>query len=817
MSAHRHTAPRRLRPLAILLAFASLPLTACAPLVTADQPAADETRFELTSDRPLGQTFVSRFEGLQAVEMFLEPGPAPPARLRLTLLDSPQATRAVASSEIEATSISRPGFYRFAFPPIPASSGRYYYARLEALGQGVVLLPSAGGDRYLDGAAYVAGAPQDAQLTFRLVYEPTRAGWGLAREAVGWAALFLGHSLVFALPGLALLSLLWPEAAAFPWPARWPLAMGVGLALYPLLLLWSHLIGLNLGAAGLWLPVAASLAFLVWQHLRAGPGPRRWRAAALSGDSALADLVLLAVLGLVLLSRFYPLRFLEAPMWGDSYQHTVITQRILESGGLFASWRPYAEMETFTYHFGFHTAAAVLAWAMGLPAPQAVLWAGQVLNVLAVLALYPLAWKLGGTRWAGLTAVLIAGLLSPMPAYYANWGRYTQLAGQVILPAIMLLAWHLLEPPRTPRGLALLTTLALAGLTLTHYRVAAFAGVYLLALLAMAALHSPPLKPSFIRMVSVGLGAGLLTLPWFANVLQGKLPLILTSQLTTRPAEASAWIRLYNAIGDLTTYLPLPIWLLAGAGLLWGLRRRERLAFAIGLWWLLLLLAANPQWLRLPGQGVLTNFAVFIAAYLPASVLVAAIVGWLTARAPLRSRSPLLAALVLVFGFWGLRDRVADIDPARHALVTRPDVRAAVWITDNLPSEAKFLVNAFPAYGGTSVVGSDAGWWLPILAGRQTTLPPLTYVSEQGPRPDYREWVNQLTFLIGERGLTAEEVLQELRARGVTHVYLGQRQGAVNAPPGYRLSPETLLADRHFSLLYHQDRVWIFEFRPDAD
>jgi hypothetical protein len=53
-------------------------------------------------------------------------------------------------------------------------------------------------------------------------------------------------------------------------------------------------------------------------------------------------------------------------------------------------------------------------------------------------------------------------------------------------------------------------------------------------------------------------------------------------------------------------------------------------------------------------------------------------------------------------------------------------------------------------------------------------------------------------------------VLAELRARGITHVYLGQRQGGVNnpVPP---LEPARLLGSPAFRLLYHQDRVWIFE------
>ena len=41
--------------------------------------------------------------------------------------------------------------------------------------------------------------------------------------------------------------------------------------------------------------------------------------------------------------------------------------------------------------------------------PKAVLWIGQLLNILAVMVLYPMAIKVGRNRWAGVVAVLVAG------------------------------------------------------------------------------------------------------------------------------------------------------------------------------------------------------------------------------------------------------------------------------------------------------------------------------------------------------------------------------------------------------------------------
>ena len=92
-------------------------------------------------------------------------------------------------------------------------------------------------------------------------------------------------------------------------------------------------------------------------------------------------------------------------------------------------------------------------------------------------------------------------------------------------------------------------------------------------------------------------------------------------------------------------------------------------------------------------------------------------------------------------------------------------------------------------------------------------LPPINYVSEQGPRSDYLAWINALPNAIRDNGVTAPAVISMLKERAITHVYIGQRQGRVNYDGPSVLQPELLLQDRHFQPIYHQDRVWVFQFR----
>ena len=150
-----------------------------------------------------------------------------------------------------------------------------------------------------------------------------------------------------------------------------------------------------------------------------------------------------------------------------------MAQLILDHGGLFQSWSPTPPTSSLTVQYGFSAGAAVWSWVTGQPIQQAVVVFGQLLNLLAVAAWYPLACRLAkGNRWAGVVAVLIAGLLCSVPGFYSNWGRYAQLAGQTVLPVALWLTWDLLERKRFDWRGALLLGTCLAGMLLCYYRMA---------------------------------------------------------------------------------------------------------------------------------------------------------------------------------------------------------------------------------------------------------------------------------------------------------------------------------------------------------
>ncbi len=498
-------------------------------------------------------------------------------------------------------------------------------------------------------------------------------------------------------------------------------------------------------------------------------------------------------------------------MWGDSYQHTMLAQLLIDRGGLFQSWEPYVPLRSLTYHFGFHSLVAAQHWLSGQPATTAVIAVGQVLNVLAVLGLYPLAVHLTGNRWAGVSAVLVAGLLSPMPQFYINWGRYTQLAGQAVLPIAILLTLYAVEGRR--RREILLAGLVVAGLGLTHYRVFLFYLCFFLAWLPFHLVNEGDrmrrIRRALTRLSLVGFVALLFDLPWLINLFSSRLA-NMYGQLAK--GQASTFVRTgYNAVGDIHPYLPAGLIVFMLLAVLWALVRHQRGATVVIVWTVFLLLLANPSLLGLSGTGVVNNFAVFIALYIPAGLLIGYLLG--DAIGTLRKWHPLaghvIVALFLLVGLLGARTTIGARD-SQFQMISRPDIEAMTWIRQNTPADARFLVNGFTAYGDSVVVGADAGWWIPLLTGRANTVPPLIYGTEKTARPEMRQ--DLLTFY--HRVLQADfrdtGTAIWLRKAGITHVYLGQRQGQIGSGEKHPFAAADLLSSPYFQPVYHHDLVWIF-------
>ncbi|NJK82157.1 MAG: hypothetical protein HC914_20810 [Chloroflexaceae bacterium] len=423
------------------------------------------------------------------------------------------------------------------------------------------------------------------------------------------------------------------------------LAAGISTAVPPLLLLLSNLVGVPWNSITLSLYLLASLLITIYPthpdgslYRQQGRGVRwPWQGTVLDGATLM--LVLLALVALLV--RLYVVRDLPTGLFGDSYHHTLIAQLLVDNSGLFHSWQPYAPLVTMTYHYGFHANAAFVHWLTGLDVPRSVLLVGQLHNTIAVLLPFVLVVVLGARPWAGVWAVLLAGFVLLIPAFFVNWGRYTQLTGQVMLAAGVVvwvvlaectlhdsaspvLHWRtaLLAALRHRWRLLLLAALLTAALMLTHYRVtvfaAAFVGSYLLAALLVQRSGWAMLLLA-LRSAGAALLALVLALPWLLNVVQSRLLSNMVSfvgGMDTARVEQTVQLPAVHPL-----YLDRLVIALAVGGLLVaGWQRQWRVAMLAG-WAVLLAVCLVPRVVGLPGTGAIDYLTAFGTLYLVAAPL----------------------------------------------------------------------------------------------------------------------------------------------------------------------------------------------------
>jgi hypothetical protein len=784
----------------------------------------------LGPDSQVGQSFVARTDGLQAIEVMAaryRPDETLPssAQIRLVLerLDRPERTPTVVTRSIAL--VENNALMRFAFPTEPDSAGGLYRFTLRSdVDHGIGVWASAH-EALAGGELYANGVAMDGDLLFYThhAYPLTALLRNLPGILAPWVGLLAAAALALGLPGMALLAWARPRGPVDAMLcAAWLLALG--LAFWPLLLLWTTALGLPLTAPGAWGVLLALAVLSAAGWLRGARHGSRLRVAPLGGSEA----ALLAVLAVAIVVRLVQARAQIVPLWVDGVHHTMVTQLIVEQGVVPRTGEPYISIAGFHYHFGFHAVAAALSWLAGLAPYRAVLGLGQLLSGLAGLPLYALTTRaLAGrrtrpslrARWAGVIAAAVPSFLTYMPAYYISWARYTQLAGLVILPVLLATTLDLLEGPRRLRPWVS-ALLLVAGLALTHYRVLVFYMVFWLVyglskLIDSAARRAPlaeTLRPCLLRGLALATGALLLIAPWIVRMVTAVLlpfGTIYGQWAAPAGADTSVPLGLLRVEGTL--------WVLAAAGLGWAwalARRRWRVAL-FGVWAAACVLISDVTVLGLRGTWFLHGTSAAISYWVPAGILI----GWLAgdlALTPARllrgcvgkrrtamgvSAAMLVGAVALSVGsVWGQVDRV---NPST-VLLRESDLPAVAWVRDNLPADSLILINTRPWLGEIRR-GSDAGWWLPYLTGHRVTYPAVLYTHGE---PAYRDPISALATAVDTAdSLDDPALLQLLAEAGVTHLFVGTGGGP--------LEPKRLAAP-HYVEAYRDGPTRVYRFVPTA-
>jgi len=520
----------------------------------------------------------------------------------------------------------------------------------------------------------------------------------------------------------------------------------------------------------------------------------------------------------------------------------MITQLLLDNEGLFTSWRPYSPYDSFSVHFGFPLSSALFSWISNDNATHATLVIGQVINSLAILTLYPLALLVSNrNRWAGIGTLIVAGLLSPMPAFYVNWGRFAQLAGQVILPVSIWFFWNYVgrsrvqnKTPVNSQGFSLIRYLiyiepliggiTIAGMTLHYYRMPIYFATFVLAWILTWGLSKWKLNfrswlNVFTRIFILGFISVSLFLPRLSQSVSGNLKGIVQAGVTTK-IPLSYVIEDYRAWENLPFILPKLLILLTIFALFYSILNRNISVPMMFLWFILLTSFIGGMLINLPGANLIQNFAILIAIYIPAGLVCGWLIGEISSITVDKLRIPgvmiITGVFILLISFGAIRIR-SVAQPATSAFVNRPDTHAMKWIRKNISKDALFLVEGYRTQNGNFAIGSDSGWWIPLLAKRDNTMPPQYALISETPHPsDYSQDIVNLVAMLETTGLNTPEGVELLCNYGITHVFIGQNQGTIGYLPSQLFTPEELLSSSEYDLVYHQDRVYIFALIPNV-
>lgn len=628
------------------------------------------------------------------------------------------------------------------------------------------------------------------------------------------------------------------------WLFRAAIQLGLGIAFWPLVLLWSSWLT-DHGIILRWSPMAARLfvglicliTLMVVLRGWRERGECYWIRFRRQGNWLVLFLLLFM---LAWQTRQYHIQGLILPNWIDSVHHTMIVRLLVDHGKLPPSYAPYIPNSQFSYHWGYHALMAWICWLYGeidsFAISNYILQFGQVLNILFLFMLYAAGRELFHSRRAGLMAAVLGTFVSWYPAYYVSWGRYPHMVGLLLLVPAAIASWRLISShSRNIIGWWLITVITISGLVLIHVRITWF----LLCLVFLLMLRQVVRKAggNFLPMLAAGFAIILLCLPWlwtlmtlprlwqriwiYDNIQYYRLSVleIIPWDLVWVPGThellalatggisgllnwgmPSIWVRTVSIcwLLYLITLISWRYWIQTGQGFS---KLPFEAFFMLFAWCAFIIMSLNLNLIGLPKLGFMNVGAVAISVFIPICLAAAGLLAWASGViVPVSWVRGTTSILVFIIGMWGANRMQVIVNPST-ILAGKDDVRALHWIRANIPEDAVFAINTRRWLGNT-YVGSDGGYWISVLTDRASIVPPALYTLSTSPATAI--YINKLLEKwTGTESFADPEILRQLYDRGVTHIYIGEKEGP-------HISKKLLEAP-YLHLLYADGGVYIFQ------
>lgn len=546
-------------------------------------------------------------------------------------------------------------------------------------------------------------------------------------------------------PGWAILSVtnIWQRFEAIE---RWILAVGLSIAFYPFLYYLTRAILPSLRIGQNKLIVFLTVLFILTAWLIRN----KWREQFNLGKYAGPFLFILA---LTLLTRFWLAHNYPYPAWTDSLHHILITDLVGTTGKLPFDLQPHAPTNLDQYHLGLYALTGSLQVLADIPAHQALIWMTQAINGLCGLGVFIFLSK-RVSPLAGLAGMAVVGIFSFQPALYFSWGRFTQGSSQSILLIAAFATWEAIRAGRGDWKVNRIPALALTGISafliagvfLIHFRAAGFLlplivviCVYEFAIAIQSKKHA---MRTFLSIATIAIVSIVLILPALVPAIdfyvdRRSMPTQSADLETADSMIENHYFANYN-IDSLYT-LGAKKWMIALTllGILVGLLKKNRLLIFITSVWILALFGIGLLYrLNIPLLAFTNMAAVIIMLYLPIGVIVGMLVDDLWQVFSLQRHEKWGSGLKWVVLLLAVTSVICRLDEVQNfrQFMTSSDEKAMNWIKNNTPRDSVFAIHTY-YWLPDSVIGSDAGYFIPYYANRETTTS--TMISSLGP--EYEE------------------------------------------------------------------------------